>query len=293
LLESTPGSDKSKIKDAINKLGSGGSTGGEAGIRKAYDIASSNFIQGGNNRIILGTDGDFNVGVSSQDELIKLIEEKRDSRIYLTVLGVGRGNLNDAMMEQLADHGNGTYEYIDNEKQMEKVFIHDYTKFYTVAKDVKVQVKFNPEMVESYRLIGYENRMLSQEDFTDDKKDAGELGANQNVTAIYEIVPVGNANYKSAPTFTIDFRYKRPDSDVSVPTYLSIFDEGKEFDNSSDFMRFTAGVAAFSMVLTNSEFKGTANYNDILTWLSTTGSLRDDRGYKAEFKGLVEKVRGM
>ena len=176
VLESTSGKDKQKIKAAINSLGSGGSTAGAEGIITAYKIAGENFIPKGNNRILLGTDGDFNVGISDRDELIKLIEEKRDNGIYLTVLGVGRGNLNDAALEQIADHGNGHYEYVDDLEQLRKVFIYEFSKFYTVAKDVKVQIEFNPELVQSYRLIGYENRILNEEDFEDDGKDAGEIG---------------------------------------------------------------------------------------------------------------------
>lgn len=290
VLESTPGNDKSKIKKAIDKLGSGGSTAGAEGIITAYKIAQENLIAGGNNRVIIGTDGDFNVGPSSQEELVKLIEEKRDLGIYLTVLGVGRGNLNDAMLEQIADNGNGTYEYIDNLTQLKKVFIYDYSKFYTVAKDVKVQVEFNPENVKAYRLIGYENRVLNQEDFEDDKKDAGEIGANQNITALYEIVPNITTNSKSAPTFVIDFRYKKPDSEQSNPLRLDIFDAGKSFQQSSDFMRFSASVAAFSMLITNSQYKGSSTYPEVLNWLNTV-NLRDENGFKAEFKTLVEAAK--
>lgn len=290
VLESTPGSDKATIKKAIDKLGSGGSTAGAEGIITAYKIAQQNLIARGNNRVVIGTDGDFNVGPSSQSELVALIEEKRDLGIYLTVLGVGRGNLNDAMLEQIADNGNGTYEYIDNLAQLKKVFIYDYDKFYTVAKDVKVQVEFNPDNVQSYRLIGYENRVLKQEDFENDKKDAGEIGANQNITALYEIVPKANANAKSAPTFVIDFRYKKPDAESSVPLRLDIFDQGKSFQQSSDFMRFTASVAAFSMLITQSQYKGESSYEQVLSWLNGV-KLKDEHGFKAEFKSLVEAAK--
>lgn len=290
VLESTPGNDKTKIKKAIDKLGSGGSTAGAEGIITAYKIAQQNLIAGGNNRIVIGTDGDFNVGPASQTELVALIEEKRELGIYLTVLGVGRGNLNDAMLEQIADNGNGTYEYIDNLAQLKKVFIYDYDKFYTVAKDVKVQVEFNPDNVQSYRLIGYENRVLKQEDFENDKKDAGEIGANQNITALYEIVPKENANTKSAPTFVIDFRYKKPDAESSIPLRLDIFDEAKSFQQSSDFMRFTASVAAFSMLITNSQYKGESSYDQVLSWLNGV-KLKDEHGFKAEFKSLVEAAK--
>jgi Ca-activated chloride channel family protein len=292
VLEATSGNEKQKIKNAINKLGAGGSTAGAQGIITAYEIAQQQFIANGNNRIVIGTDGDFNVGPSSQEELVELIEEKRELGIYITVLGVGRGNLNDAALEQIANNGNGTYEYIDNIEQLKKVFIYDYSKFYTVAKDVKIQVEFNPANVEAYRLIGYENRVLNEEDFEDDKKDAGEIGSNQNVTALYEIVPKTNANTQNIPTFTIDFRYKNPDSDTSIPLELDIFDQGKTFNQASDFMKFTSSVASFSMLLSESEYKGTSNYDAVLEWLNTT-NLNDEHGFKAEFKELVKTAKGL
>ncbi|WP_235903524.1 vWA domain-containing protein [Taibaiella lutea] len=292
VLESTSGAEKDKIRKAIDKLGAGGSTAGAKGITTAYEIAQANFIEGGNNRIILGTDGDFNVGPSSQEELVKLIEEKRDMGIFITVLGVGRGNLNDAALEQIADNGNGTYEYIDNLEQLRKVFIYDYNKFFTVAKDVKVQVEFNPENVESYRLIGYENRTLNKEDFTDDKKDAGEIGSGQNITALYEIIPKANTEFKSVKTFKIDFRYKMPDSNESIPLSLDIFDQGKSFDQSSDFMKFTAGVASFSMLLTNSQYKGNSSYDAVSAWLNST-NLNDEHNFVSEFKTIVQKAKSL
>lgn len=292
VLSSTAGSNKSTIKSAINSLGAGGSTAGAQGIITAYTIAQENFIEGGNNRIIIGTDGDFNVGPSSQEELVSLIEEKRELGIYITVLGVGRGNLNDGALEQIANNGNGTYEYIDNLKQLEKVFVYEISKLYAVAKDVKVQVEFNPANVVSYRLIGYENRLLATEDFEDDTKDAGEIGANQNITALYEIVPNENPNYKSVPTFTVDFRYKEPDSEVSNPMELEIFDDGNSFSDATGFMKFTSSVAAFSMLITDSQYKGTANYNDLINWLNTT-NISDPHGFKSEFKSLVQQAESM
>lgn len=292
VLESTFGNEKEKIKKAINSLGSGGSTAGAEGIITAYEIAQQHLIENGNNRIIIGTDGDFNVGPSSQEELIELIEQKRDLGIFLTVLGVGRGNLNDAALEQIANNGNGTYEYIDNIEQLKKVFIYDYNKFYTVAKDVKIQIEFNPNNVESYRLIGYENRVLNNEDFEDDEKDAGEIGSNQNVTALYEIIPKNNINNQTNPTFTIDFRYKNPNSNTSIPLELEIFDQGNSFNQSSDFMKFTSSIASFSMLLSKSEYKGTSNYNDIINWLNST-NLNDEYGFKYEFKELVETAKGL
>lgn len=292
VLESTPGNEKDKIISAIDRLGSGGSTAGSKGIKTAYEIASENFIENGNNRVILGSDGDFNVGITSQEELIKLIEEKRDSGIFLSVLGVGRGNLNDAVMEQIANNGNGTYEYIDNIEQLRKVFIYEYNKFFTVAKDVKIQVEFDIRNVEAYRLIGYENRLLEEEDFEDDEEDAGEIGAGQNITAIYEVIPSRDPEYASIPSVNVDFRYKEPDSGSSQLLALEIFDEGKAFSESSDFMRFTASVASFSMLLRDSEYKGSSEYDKVLNWLNAI-NLADEHGFKAELKTLVEKAKDL
>lgn len=288
VLESTPGDEKTKIKKAINKLGSGGSTAGAEGIITAYEIAQENFIPGGNNRVIIGTDGDFNVGPSSQEELVSLIEEKRDLGIFLTVLGVGTGNLNDGMLEQIADNGNGTYEYIDNLEQAKKVFVYDFGKLYTVAKDVKVQVVFNPDIVSQYRLIGYENRLLTEEEFETDSTDAGEIGAGQNITALYEIIPT-NSGLDNVPTFTIDFKYKEPDSDVSIPLQLDIFDEGKSFSEASEHLRFTSSVAAFGMLLRQSAFSGTASYDKVIGWANGSKSY-DPNGFREEFVELVGKI---
>jgi len=287
VLESTSGGSKNVIKNAIDCLSSGGSTAGAAGIISAYEIAEANFITGGNNRIIIGTDGDFNVGISNHEELLSLIEEKRtEANIYLSVLGVGRGNLNDYTLEQIANHGNGTYEYLDNVLQLKKVFVYEYQKFYTVAKDVKVQVAFNPDNVISYRLIGYENRMLENEAFENDSTDAGEIGANQNITALYEIVPKNNANYRDVPTFTIDFRYKLPDENTSIPLELEIFDEGNTFEEASEAQRFTSSVAAFGMLLNESAYLGTSSYDNVLTW-SEDAITYDPYGFKNEFRTLV------
>ncbi len=292
-LASTSGSEKQKIKNAINSLGSGGSTAGAEGIITAYEIAEKNFIEGGNNRIIMGTDGDFNVGISNREELIDLIEKKRESGVYLTILGVGRGNLNDANLEQIANNGNGTYEYIDNISQLMKVFIYEKSKFFTVAKDVKVQVAFNEKLVSAYRLIGYENRLLAQEDFEDDSKDAGEIGADQNITALYEIVPaVGElgTELRSQPTFTIDFRYKLPYSDQSLPLTLDIVDSGNSFAKATDQMKFVASVASFGMLLTDSQYKGESTYDKTLNWLNDT-NLPDENGFKTELKQVVSKAQ--
>lgn len=291
VLNATAGNEKVTIKNAIDKLGSGGGTAGAKGIITAYEIAEENFIQGGNNRIIIGTDGDFNIGISDHDSLIEMIETKRETGVFLTVLGVGRGNLNDATLEQIANHGNGTFEYIDNINQLMKVFVHEQSKFFTVAKDVKVQVEFNPESVSAYRLIGYENRVLTNEDFKDDTKDAGEIGADQNITALYEIVPAASVASTNA-TFSIDFRYKLPTSDVSVPMKLEIFDQDKSFGNASNQMQFVASVAGFSMILSDSKYKGSATYGEVSGWLEEV-ELADEHGFISEFKELVLKAKGM
>lgn len=289
LLPSTPGNEKAAIKSAIDKLGAGGSTAGAQGIITAYEIAQENYIEGGNNRVVLGTDGDFNVGPSSQEELVRLIEEKRELGIFLTVLGVGTGNLNDAMLEQVANNGNGTYEYIDNLEQAKKVFIYEFGKFYTVAKDVKVQVDFNPSIVHSYRLIGYENRLLENEDFEDDRKDAGEIGAGQTITALYEIVPASGGSALSVPTFSIDFRYKLPDGDASTLLNLEVLDERQDFSQASENMRFAASVASFGLLLRDSEYKGETSYEKIGQWAETATGF-DPFGFRQEFLELVQKA---
>lgn len=289
LLRSARGDQRRSIESAINKLSAGGGTAGAEGIISAYEIAEENFIDGGNNRIIVGTDGDFNIGISDKDELIKLIEAKRDKGIFLTVLGVGRGNLNDETLEQIANKGNGTYEYIDNDKQLEKVFLYGFSKFLTVAKDVKIQVDFNEANIREYRLIGYENRILENQDFEDDTKDAGEIGSNQNITALYEIIPAATFR-KSNPSLSIDFRYKLPDADESIPTSLDVYDEGIDFDQSSEFHRFVAGVASFSLQLRDSKFKGKADLDDINDWVKPL-NLKDEYGFKSEFLTIVKKAK--
>lgn len=293
IINSTPGTEKAKIKKAIDQLGSGGGTAGAAGIKTAYQIAEENFIVGGNNRIILGSDGDFNIGPYSVDDLVALIEEKRESGVYLTALGVGRGNLNDAMMEQLANNGNGTYEYIDNVKQLNKVFLYEASKFYTVAKDVKVQVAFNPNLVQSYRLIGYENRVLENSEFENDSTDAGEIGADQNITALYEIVPqTSELNFRSDPTFTIDFRYKMPDSDSSLPMSLSIVDKWQPFSSASDQMKFVCGVTSLALQLRQSAYKGDATYDKALDWVKSA-NLPDPYGFIDELETVIEEAKNL
>ena len=291
VLNGIDGGRKQEIKEAIENLGSGGGTAGAQGIVTAYEIAQSNFIMKGNNRIILGTDGDFNIGVSSQEDLVALIKEKRDLGIFLTVLGVGRGNLNDAALEQIANKGNGTYEYIDKLEQLEKVFIHEKNKFFTAAKDVKIQVTFSPTLVEAYRLIGYENRALNNEDFEDDNEDAGEIGAGQSITALYEIIPRTNAQGSEA-TFEVSVRYKKPDSQTSELMETAIIDQSTSFSNSSDAMKLSGAIASFSMLLTNSQYKGNSSYQMVENTINTV-NLPDPHGYIMELKNLVRTASGL
>ncbi|HEX3164813.1 MAG TPA: von Willebrand factor type A domain-containing protein [Chitinophagaceae bacterium] len=290
VLNSTTGAFKEIIKSKIDKLKPGGSTNGAAGINLAYQLAKENFINGGNNRVILGTDGDFNVGVSSQTDLENLIISKRDQGIFLTVLGVGTDNLNEAMMEQVANKGNGNYEYIDDLQEIKKVFIDEYSKFLTVAKDVKIQVTFNPSLVEEYRLIGYENRKLTTNDFTDDKKDAGEVGSGQTITALYEIKPVANMNFHLVPTFTINFRYKKPSETISNLLSLDIYDAGTGFELASENMRFSASCVALSMYLRESPYKGTLTISKLKSWTSAAVSF-DPNGYRARHLQLLSNIR--
>lgn len=289
-LESTSCSEKNIIKDAINKLSAGGSTNGSGGIEEAYKIAEQNFVKSGNNRIIIASDGDFNVGITDHNSLLDLIETQRENGIFLTTIGVGRGNYNDANMEQIANHGNGTYEYIDNLKQANKVFIEEFSKLYTVAKDVKIQVLFNPRLVDSYRLIGYENRVLENEDFEDDSKDAGEIGAGQTITAIYEIVPTNNGiNPISEQTFAIDFRYKLPDEDHSNLMELLVTDNLNDFDESSQDMQFACSMAALGMHLFDSKYKGDITIPKIKNWVENADDY-DPNEYKEDLKDLLNKI---
>ncbi|HAA10856.1 MAG TPA: VWA domain-containing protein [Cytophagales bacterium] len=281
-LKSTSGREKDKIHRAIDRLSSGGSTAGADGILTAYEIAEENFIFGGNNRIIIGTDGDFNVGPSSQEELVDLIEENRDRGIFLTVLGYGTGNLNEGMMEQLANNGNGNFEYIDSEEQSDKVFRHEFGKFYTVAKDVKVQVEWNPDVVEEYRLIGYENRLLETDDFEDDTKDAGEIGSGQNVTALYEIKPKPGAQLRGQRAFTFRFRYKHPDWDQSQEFSVDIADEGQTFEEATENHRFVTTLTAWAMLMWDSEYKEGLKYQEVMDWGAHCISY-DPQGYRQEW----------
>lgn len=290
VLDATSGSEKSKIIEKIRSMMPGGSTNGAAGIKLAYDIAERNFIHGGNNRVILGTDGDFNVGITSQQDLIKLIEAERDKGVFLTTLGVGADNLNESMMEQVANHGNGNFEYLDSKEELKKVFVDEYSKFLTVAKDVKVQVTFNPEVVEEYRLIGYENRVLQQADFTNDSKDAGEIGAGQTITALYEIKPKANVNFKLYPSFTIDFRYKKPEEATSSALSLDIYDAGNAFAQASENLRFASSLAALGLYLRNSTYKGTVTLADIRSWAGGAASF-DPNGHRARHLQLLSALK--
>jgi Ca-activated chloride channel homolog len=288
LLQSTYGDKRAEIKAAIDKLGAGGSTAGADGIITAYEIAQDNFNANGNNRVILGTDGDFNVGASSTDELVELIEEMRESGIYLTVLGVGGGNLNDHMMEQIANKGNGNYEYIDNAKQIQKVFTHEISKFYTVAKDAKIQVTFNPQMVDSYRLIGYENRKLENEEFENDSTDAGEIGSGQTISALYEVILADILISEKYAQF--NFRYKKPNDSHSRLISHDITMIPKEINSSSENMRFAVSVAGFGLLMKQSEYKGTLSKQMVLD-LGKDAISFDPHGYREEYIDLLMNWR--
>ena len=307
VLPSTTGDLKQRILDAIGKLQAGGSTAGGAGIQLAYKVAKENFIKDGNNRIILATDGDFNIGTSSTSELVRMIEEKRGQGIFLTILGFGMGNYKDGRMEQLADKGNGNYFYIDGLLEAKKVFMDDMRgTLFTIAKDVKIQVEFNPAKVKGYRLIGYENRMLKKEDFADDKKDAGELGAGHTVTALYEIIPYGSKEeipgadklkyqetkispqaFKSKELLTVKLRYKDPDGDTSQLIVHPLVDRSVQLARASNNFKFSAAVAQFGLLLRDSEFKGSASLSGVLE-LAKEAKGADSHGYRAEFINLVE-----
>ena len=308
ILPPTNASQKDKIIKALDELHAGGSTAGGAGIQLAYKIAKDAFIKDGNNRVILATDGDFNVGTSSTSTLVNLIEEKRKDDIYLTILGFGMGNYKDGRMEQISNAGNGNYFYIDNIKEAEKVFVKEMrANMFTIAKDVKIQIEFNPKQVKAYRLIGYENRVMAKEDFNDDKKDAGELGAGHTVTALYELVPtssnekfgedVDDLKYQNTKTnkyagstnevLTLKLRYKPINSDKSILISKTVKYDNKELKNTSNNFKFSAAVASFGMLLRDSKFKGSSNYN--LSTLLAKESLGDDKNdYRKEFMRLVK-----
>ncbi len=296
VLEPTKGDDKAKIRRALEKLESGGSTNGGAGIELAYRLASKHFVEGGANRVILATDGDFNVGVSSRRALVNLIEKKRETGVFLSVLGFGRGNLQDATMESLADKGNGNYAYIDSIDEAKKVLVTEAAStLVTIAKDVKIQVAFDPTEVASWRLVGYENRKLAHRDFTDDTKDAGEIGAGHSVTALYEIVPVRPQMERTAPLMEVALRWKSPDGDTSTPMDHSVSSDARSLASTSDDFRFAAATAQLGMLLRGSAHKGEA------TWASTIalaeGAMGDsptcERTELAQLVGRAAQLSGV
>ena len=308
VLPSTPGSDKKAIMDAITRLEAGGSTAGGAGLRLAYDIARSNFMKHGNNRVILATDGDFNVGESSDAEMVRLIEARRSTGIFLTTLGFGTGNIKDSKLEQLADRGNGHYAYVDNLLEAKKMFVRELgATLRTVAKDVKLQIEFNPQRVAAYRLIGYENRLLNDADFADDTRDAGDMGSGHTVTALYEVVPVGASIDSLIPRAT-DLRYQRPSNgsrSASGSELLYVKLRYKEPEGatsrlmtravpdamtsqSSDFA-FASAVAEFGLLLRDSKYKGNATYASVAELASATLG-NDPDGLRREFVGLVRQA---
>lgn len=310
VLPSTAGSKKEEIIASLERLRAGGSTAGAAGIRLAYEVALQNFIPGGNNRVILATDGDFNVGVSSDAELVEIIEKKRESGVFLTVLGYGMGNYMDNKMQMLADHGNGNHAYVDNITEAEKVFVHEFGgTLFTIAKDVKIQVEFNPALVGAYRLIGYENRMLQNEDFNDDRKDAGDIGSNHSVTALYEIIPtdvdttvtgsIDELKYQRPKKkawiaypeelMTVKFRYKEPAGQESKLIEKVILDSNDSFASTSENFRFSASVASFGMLLRESDFAGSATFKNVESWIADAIT-EDKNGYRKEFLKLVRNV---
>jgi len=311
VLPSTSGANKTKIKDAIDKLQAGGSTAGGAGIQLAYKTAKENFAKEGNNRVILCTDGDFNVGLSSDDALETLIENERKSGVFLTVLGYGMGNYQDSKMHKLADKGNGNHAYIDGINEAKKVLVNEFGgTLFTIAKDVKLQIEFNPAKVKSYRLIGYENRMLAKEDFNNDQKDAGELGSGHTVTALYEITPVGVKDdltdsvdalrYQPAKkvkarndfgneVMNIKLRYKKPDGDESKLLQYPLSDNAVVLNRTSDNFRFAAAVAEFGMLLRNSEYKGKGNF-EMVEQMAKQAIGDDTEGYRKEFVQMVQNA---
>ena len=314
VLPPTPGNEKDKILKAIENLEAGGSTAGGEGIQLAYEVAKQNLIPDGNNRVILATDGDFNVGVSSDSGLVRLIEDYRDRGVFLTVLGFGMGNLKDSKMEKLADKGNGNYAYLDNLLEAKKVLVSEIgATLFTIAKDVKIQVEFNPAKVQAYRLIGYENRQLRDRDFNDDTKDAGELGAGHSVTALYEIIPTGVESDVELPTVdplkyqqnTVDasayqndelmfvkLRYKAPDEDTSKLIQQPVLSKAVSFADASNNLKFAAAVAQFGMVLRDSQYKGSASFEEVLKLAKESQGV-DLEGYRAEFIHLVEKTEAI
>ncbi|WP_262152311.1 vWA domain-containing protein [Chryseobacterium foetidum] len=311
VLPPTSANEKNKIIEALDQLEAGGSTAGGAGIELAYKLAQENFIKGGNNRVIIATDGDFNVGTSSTGDLQTLIEDKRKSGVFLTCLGFGMGNFKDNRMETLANKGNGNYAYIDNLQEANKFLGKEFAgNMYAIAKDVKIQIEFNPKYVKSYRLIGYENRKLKNEDFTNDKIDAGELGSGHTVTALYEVIPIDvkseflpkesdlkytkntNDGNFSDELATVKFRYKKPDGDTSSEIVQVVKNSNESFSSASEDFKFASAVAWFGLVLRNSDLIKNKDLKEVEK-LAKKGSGNDDEGYRAEFVRLVEAYRNL
>ncbi|OHB77093.1 MAG: hypothetical protein A2Z34_07230 [Planctomycetes bacterium RBG_16_59_8] len=313
VLEPTSGDNKKRIIDALDRLGAGGSTHGSEGIRLAYQMAVDRFIPGGVNRVILCTDGDFNVGITNRSELTSLIEEKAKSGVFLSILGFGMGNYKDATLEELTNKGNGNYAYIDTLNEAKKVLVEQMSgTLITIAKDVKIQIEFNPVKVNAYRLIGYENRMLRKEDFDDDKKDAGEIGAGHTVTAIYEIVPAGveidlpketdsryqRTNKELTPeangneVMLVKLRYKHPEGDVSTLLKSAVEDRGGALKTASLDFQFAAAVAEFALLLRSSKHKDRASFEDIIS-IARVAKGADPHGYRAEFIELVKQAESL
>ncbi|HEY2711040.1 MAG TPA: VWA domain-containing protein [Chthoniobacterales bacterium] len=319
VLPSITGDHKERILDALESLQAGGSTNGAQGIELAYQTATEHFIKGGVNRVILATDGDFNVGTTSEGDLVRLVQEKARSGVFLSVLGVGDDNLNDSMMQKLADKGNGNYAYLDSVEEARKVLVRQINgTLVTIAKDVKIQVEFNPARVASYRLIGYEKRLLRKEDFNNDKIDAGEIGAGHTVTALYEVVPVGTESNPAAsvppvdplryqPTapevaslrkpsspemLTVKLRYKEPAGDTSKLIERPFVDSGAEFASAPPDLKFAAAVAEFGMLLRDSEYKGDGSFSAIAQW-AQQGLGDDIEGYRAGFIRLIRKAEAL
>lgn len=312
VLPSTSGAEKETIIRALDQLTAGGSTAGGEGINLAYKIAQENFVTGGNNRVILATDGDFNVGASSDADMKRLIEEKRKSGVFLSVLGYGMGNYKDNKMETIADAGNGNYAYINDIAEANRVLVKEFGgTLFTVAKDVKLQVEFNPAYVQGYRLIGYENRLLNDEDFKDDKKDAGDMGAGHTVTALYELIPAGARSkwikdvdplkYQNNSTSrgsdnseiaNVKIRYKQPDGEESTPIEKSVSNSVLAFNQASEDFRFAASIASFGMLLRDSEFKQNTKYARTID-MAKASKGADEEGDRAEMIKLMQKARYM
>jgi len=304
--------NKAEIRGALERLRAAGSTHGSQGIQLAYQVASRHFIEDGINRVILATDGDFNVGITNQGDLVRFIQRKAKSGIFLTVLGFGTGNLKDVTMEKLADKGNGNYGYIDNIMEARKMLIEEMgATLITIAKDVKIQIEFNPTEVDAYRLIGYENRIMRAEDFNDDKKDAGEIGAGHTVTALYEIVPVGQAfntpgvdplKYQQpgrlteasakGELLTIKLRYKEPDGDTSKLLRFTVKDDDTVLEKASQNFKFAAAVASFGMLLRDSKHKGNVTYDTVIK-LAKSAKGPDEYGYRSECISLMRNAKAL